>query len=48
MYALEVIIAMNRKPSPRTCAACGQRVETPARPPAPVKSEPAHKGKGQR
>ena len=37
MHALEVIIAMNnRRPAPRKCTACGQRVDEPA----PVKPEP--------
>ena len=51
MHALEVIIAMNnRRPAPRQCTACGQRVDERVRPPAPVppvKSEPARKGTGQ-
>ena len=48
MHALEVIIAMNnRRPAPRQCTACGQRVDEPARPPAPVKAEPLAHPTGQ-
>jgi|11_taG_2_1085331.scaffolds.fasta_scaffold16444_2 hypothetical protein len=41
MYALEVIIAMNdRRPAPRQCETCGQRVEAQTAPPPPVKPPP--------